>query len=252
MVSSSSGYRCCFLKSLFHYPIRVVLRLLLLGGRAIRWVPWSKAVLVGILCQLDEPWERGNRATMVNDMGIEITCSCHLLADQRSCSCPVPDVLFQLTKPWRWVTLTLWLGECDWVQLLMGRAGCMATWCSQCSSLLGPHGRPVPAFQRECLLPKVWSCSKTVRVNLWFLFGLAVNYTWCLFQTQKPLIAQTSANSYGQVTRLCCRGPKINNYIKLNYLKKEILYGVIYLGDCHSVPPLDAKVIGPCCNLNLI
>ena len=43
-------------------------------------------------------------------------------------------------------------------------------------------------LQVECLLQVAWSCSKIPRVTLWYLLGCAINFTWCLFQMQKPQI----------------------------------------------------------------
>lgn len=42
--------------------------------------------------------------------------------------------------------------------------------------------------QVECLLQVAWSCSKIPRVTLWYLLVCAINFTWYLFQMQKPLI----------------------------------------------------------------
>lgn len=100
--------------------------------------------------------------------------------------------LSQLIKNWCWVGLTSWLGEYDRAKLIMDRSGHMATWyhCSHIPFLLGPRGKPSPAFQMKCLLQMAWSCSKSLSIALWFLLGLAINFTWCLFQTQKPLIPQ--------------------------------------------------------------
>ena len=43
-------------------------------------------------------------------------------------------------------------------------------------------------LQVECLLQVARSCSKIPRVTLWYLLVCAINFTWYLFQMQKPLI----------------------------------------------------------------